>query len=140
MTTSQANSDASDATGESTARYVRAVLGRALLVTLVAALAFYVAGGQLWARGLALGGLASAANFVALAWFTPRALLGGRGWGVGSLALRFGLMAAALAVALTHPDRFSPWATAAGLFVVQVTLLLEHVIGGRGAAHSLGSR
>ncbi|MBU1273747.1 MAG: ATP synthase subunit I [Proteobacteria bacterium] len=124
--------------------FVRQVITRALLFALGGALILTLAGQAAWARGLALGGLASAANFLAMAWLLPRALdpaqRRGQAFTVASVALRFGLMAAALAVALSMPQRVAPLAAAAGLFSVQFTLMSDRLLGGRLVGTSSESR
>ncbi|BEQ17097.1 ATP synthase subunit I [Desulfoferula mesophila] len=115
--------------------FLRQVITRALLFALGAALILTLIGQASWARGVALGALASAGNFLAMAWLLPRALdpaqRRGQAFTVLSVALRFGLMAAALAVALSMPQRVAPLAAAAGLFTVQFTLLSDRLLGGR---------
>lgn len=115
--------------------FVRQVITRALLFALGGALILTLAGQAAWARGLALGGLASVVNFLVMAWLLPRALdpaqRRGQAFTVASVALRFGLMAAALAVALAMPQRVTALATAAGLFTVQFTLMSDRLLGGR---------
>ena len=115
--------------------FVRQVITRALLFAVGGALILTVAGQASWARGLALGGLASAANFLVMAWLLPRALdpaqRRGQAFTVASVVVRFGLMAVALAVALSMPQRVAPLAAAAGLFTVQFTLLSDRFLGGR---------
>jgi len=117
------------------AGFVRQVIIRALLLTVGGAIILTLTGQAAWARGLALGGLVSAVNFLVMAWLLPRALdparRRGQAFTVGSVALRFGLMAGALAVALSMPHRVAPLATAAGLFMVQISLLSNRLLGGR---------
>ncbi|MEW5913925.1 MAG: ATP synthase subunit I [Thermodesulfobacteriota bacterium] len=114
--------------------FLRRVLVRSLLFTLSGALLLLALGQGSWARGLVLGGLASALNFLIMAWLLPRTLKPGRGALGGSLVslvLRLGLMALALALALMYPARVSVFACAAGLFLVQFTLLSDRLLGGR---------
>ena len=122
---------------------VPATLRKTLLLTLVLGLAALALGQGSWARGLAVGGLASAANFFLMAWLLPRAVGASRrraeGWSLASLALRLGLMAAALGLALHWPGQMAPGACAAGLFMVQITLLLERLFHGRLAGGSARS-
>jgi hypothetical protein len=69
-----------------------------------------------------------------MAWLLPRVVEPGRGtpgWSLISLVLRLGLMALALALALVFPARVSVFACAAGLFLVQFTLLSDRLLGGR---------
>lgn len=115
--------------------FVRQVITRALLFAVGGALILTLVGQSGWARGLALGGLASAANFLVMSWMLPRALdpaqRRGQAFTVISVVVRFGLMAVALAVALSMPQRVTPLAAAAGLFTVQFTLLSDRFLGGR---------
>ncbi len=115
--------------------FVRQVITRALLFALGGALVLIFIGQAAWARGLALGALASTLNFLVMAWLLPRALDPAQrrtqAFTVASVALRFGLMAAALAVALSMPQRVAPLAAAAGLFMVQFTLMSDRLLGGR---------
>ncbi len=108
---------------------------RALLFTLGGALILLVLGHPDWAKGLALGGLASAANFLIMSWLLPKALDPSRGKTQGftlvSLALRFGVMAGALGLALADPARIAIAPCALGLFMVQITLLSDRLMGGR---------
>jgi ATP synthase I chain len=116
-------------------RFVKQVITRALLFTVGFSLVLALAGQAAWARGLALGGLASAANFWLMAWLLPRALdparRRGQAFTLASVVLRFALMGGALAVALSLPQRAAPLAAAAGLFMVQITLLSDRLLGGR---------
>lgn len=115
--------------------FLRPVLLRSLLFTLGGALLLVALGQGAWARGLALGGLASAANFLLMSWLLPRVLDPARGRSQGlsllSLALRFGLLAGALGLALSAPQRVAVAPTALGLFMVQITLLTDRLLGGR---------
>ncbi|MCB2228853.1 MAG: ATP synthase subunit I [Desulfarculaceae bacterium] len=115
--------------------FIKQVITRALLFAVGAALVLVLVGQAPWARGVALGAVASVANFLVMAWLLPRALdparRRGQAFTVVSVALRFGLMAAALAVALSMPARVAPLAVAAGLFMVQFTLLSDRFLGGR---------
>lgn len=111
------------------------VTRKALILTLAASLLLVALGQGAWAKGLALGGLVSAANFALMAWLLPRSLGAGRrraeGWSLVSLALRFLLMAGALGLSLSWPGELSAAACAAGLFMVQITLLLDRLTPAR---------
>jgi ATP synthase I subunit len=115
--------------------FIRQVIVRALLFTLGGALVLLVLGHPAWAKGLALGGLASAANFLLMSWLLPKALDPGRGKTQGltlvSVALRFAVMALALGLALSNPQRIAIAPCALGLFMVQITLLSDRFMGGR---------
>ncbi|MFH1057862.1 MAG: ATP synthase subunit I [Pseudomonadota bacterium] len=117
---------------DSPRQLVIAVSRKALLMTLAASLILVAVGRAPWAKGLALGGLVSVANFALMAWLLPRSLGAGRrkaeGWSLASLALRFLLMAGALGLSLSWPKELSAAACAAGLFMVQITLLLDRLV------------
>jgi len=112
-----------------------ALIKKALLITVGMALLFVALGNASWARGVILGGLASAANFYLMAMLLPRALGQSRrraeGFSLFSLVARFGLMALALGLALTHPNKFAVGACAGGLFAVQVTIFLDRLVFSR---------
>jgi len=65
--------------------------------------------------------------FVALGQSRRRA----EGFSLFSLVARFGLMALALGLALTHPNKFAVGACAGGLFAVQVTIFLDRLVFSR---------
>jgi hypothetical protein len=116
---------------------------RSLFLLLIAALLLVGLGWPAWAKGLVLGGLASAANLVVMAWLLPRAVGRSRGRAqaasLGSIGLRFGLMGAALAIALMNPAEISWIAAAAGLFTVQITIFLDRWRGALRPAPPTGS-
>ncbi len=97
-----------------------------------------------WAKGLALGGLASAVNFALMAVFLPKAVGRGRGraeaFSFFSLIIRFAVMGAALALALYYRPAVAVGACAAGLFMVQFTLVAERWLGRVWPAYFAGSR
>lgn len=109
-----------------TADFAKSIIRQALLLTMAAVISLWIMGNLVWARGLALGSLASAANFALMAWLLPKILNPSRGraqmLSLGGLSLRFAVMAAALGLALAKPDFMAPLATAVGLFSVQLTI------------------
>ena len=118
-------------TEEDLERYVRRILKRGLFLTLIAAVILLLLGRDPWAKGLVLGGLASAANFYLMARLMPK-LIGPRGkaarMSLISWLIRFAVMGAALAIAHYFPRVFSFIACAAGLFAVQLSLVLDHAL------------
>jgi len=125
--------------------FVKATLRRALYYTVGASLLLLAAGEPAWAKGLALGGLASAANFLLMALLLPRVLRqegrrGAEGMSFLSVVIRFGLMGLALYVAAVHPQSLSLGACAAGLFAVQATIISDRILGRWFPALSAGSR
>jgi len=112
-------------------RFVRTRIKRALFLVLAVAVILLVAVSKPAARGLVLGGLFSVLNF-----YLMSQVLAGRvrktGWTGRSLGFiwllaRMGIMALPLLVALKM-DFFSLAATAAGLFAIQASLLLEPLL------------
>ena len=115
-----------------TSAFVRTHLTRSLLLTLLGALILMVLGHAAWAKGLALGGLTSAANFFIMAWLLPRALTPqgrkAQAWSLVSVTSRFGLMAVVVGLALSWPRSLSlPWCLV-GLFTVQITLIIGRLL------------
>ena len=112
-------------------RFVRTKIKRALFLILVAAVILLVTVSKPAARGLVLGGLFSALNF-----YVMSQVLGGRvrktGWAGRSFGFvwilaRMLIMALPLVAALKM-DFFNLAATAAGLFAIQASLLLEPLL------------
>jgi hypothetical protein len=116
---------------------------RSLFLLLIAALLLVGLGQPAWAKGLVLGGLASAANLAVMAWLLPRAVGRSRGrsqaMSLGSIGIRFALMGGALAIALSRPSEISWPAAAAGLFAVQITIFLDRWWGALRPAPPTGS-
>ncbi len=102
----------------------------ALALAVVLSLPLWLAGERLIGKGLILGALFSIANFSLMSAFIPlRVAPAGRRRSlivIGSLLLRYVLLAAP--VVLAH---FTGWVSvigvAAGLFMVQFTILAEHI-------------
>jgi hypothetical protein len=115
-------------------RFINRVIKRGLFLTLAVAVLFLIMGRDTWAKGVVLGGLASAANFYLMAALLPR-IFGPRGraerLSLFSWLIRFVVMGAALALAHYFPGMFSFLACAAGLFAVQAVLVLEQLWASR---------
>lgn len=85
-------------------------------------------------KGLILGALFSIVNFVLMAVALPLRIGRGRGpsalVSLASIAVRYALLAAPLIFAFNHLQ-FAVSSTAAGLFMVQLSILLEQAWAGR---------
>ncbi|MGD8562508.1 MAG: ATP synthase subunit I [Desulfarculaceae bacterium] len=117
---------------------VKSTLRVSLAITLAISLALLGLGLTTWAKGLALGGIASALNFFLMARLLPRSIDPRRrraeGFSLLSIALRFSVMGAALALALVFPRQIAVAACALGLFMVQFCLVFNQLIGKRPTA------
>lgn len=111
--------------------FVRSLIKRTLFLVLGAALLLLLAGQPAWAKGLAIGGVASAANLFLMALMLPRVLGRKRGAAEGmsflSITIRFAVMGGALALALSSQGKVSVAATAVALFSVQIVMIAERV-------------
>lgn len=111
--------------------FVKALIKRTLFVVLGASLLLVVLGYPAWAKGLAIGGVASAANLFIMALMLPRVLGRKRGAAEGmsflSIVIRFAVMGGALALALSSQGKVSVAATAVALFSVQLVMIAERV-------------
>lgn len=107
---------------------------RALVVALAVGAALIVAGSKPLGKGLILGTLFSALNFVLMGEMLPgqvaragrRALVSA----LGGKLLRLGLMAVPLVAAVRRPE-FDLWGVVPGLFMVQLMILWEHGVRAR---------
>jgi hypothetical protein len=111
--------------------FVRSLIKRTLVLVLGAALLLLFLGQPNWAKGLAIGGVASAANLFLMALMLPRVLGRKRGAAEGmsflSIMIRFAVMGGALALALSSQGKVSVAATAVALFSVQLVMIAERV-------------
>lgn len=104
---------------------------RAVAAALVVGGSLAVAGLPALGKGLIVGALFSVLNFILIAESLPYKL--GRGRSKASLAalasivLRFSLMAVPLVLAFQY-RLFHPLAAAAGLFSIQMAILLDHLV------------
>jgi hypothetical protein len=102
---------------------------RALLLAIGAGLLFLAMGQKGVCRGLVLGGVFSAVNFALMGQAIRFRLSDNRKAAARrslySLLLRYALLAVPLVLAL-QSDRFNFPATAVGLFMVQLVIMIEH--------------
>jgi hypothetical protein len=115
-------------------RYVRQVFFGALSLVLVIAGLFLLTGHETWARGFALGGIASLANLVIMAGDVRRQGKATAGRLVrpayGRYALRMTMTAAALIYAALNPE-LSLWAVVPALFAAQFTMTCGELVRNR---------
>jgi hypothetical protein len=102
---------------------------RALMLAIGAGLLFFVVGHKAICRGLVLGGVFSAINFALMGQMLRHRLSDNRKSATRrslvSLLLRYALLALPLVLA-AQSDRFNFPATAVGLFMVQLVIIIEH--------------
>lgn len=117
---------------------IKQILRRAIFFGVGLGLLLAVVGYTGLAKGLALGTLASAGNFLLMAWLLPRAVQTGRGKAEAvsfmSLALRFALMGGALFLAFYLFGKPGIGGAALGLFSVQASILAGRWTGRPGRA------
>lgn len=117
--------------------FVRRKIQRALWLILPGAVVLLIAGYKPEARGLALGGLFSVLNFYVLARVVGERLnrpgVKGRLFGVAWYVIRLVLLAGPLYLAAVS-DYVALVTTAAGLFAIQISLLLEPLFARMGRA------
>ncbi|MFZ0727175.1 MAG: ATP synthase subunit I [Desulfobacterales bacterium] len=113
---------------ETQKRYCSGAMAAAVLI----GLALILFGRDALGKGLILGTFFSIVNFViigeTLSWRNGKSQARTFGISLGSITLRFALMAAPLFVAIKY-DRFNLITTIIGLFMVQLAILADHVIG-----------
>ncbi len=97
---------------------------RTLYAALAAGALLMAAGWPPLGKGLILGALFSAINFVLIGELLVWRLGGARARLAGQM-LRFGLMAVPLVMAARRPE-FSLWGVVPGLFLVQAMILADH--------------
>jgi len=129
---------------QQTGHFVKATIKGGLALVFLTALVLLVTGLTNYAKGAALGGLASALNFYLMAQLLPRTLgrsrRGAEAMSLMSLVLRFALMGAALAICLKFPGQFAVAACIPALFAVQFVILADRFAGGRLLTLASGSR
>ena len=112
--------------------FVKDVIRKTLLLAVALSLILVGLGYTTWAKGFALGSLASVLNFFMMASFLPRLLGVKRGraeaLSLFSIIIRFAVMGAALAVSISFPQTFSIYTCVPGLFAVQVCLVVNHFL------------
>jgi len=106
---------------------------RAMVVAIVVGLFFIAGGYKPLAKGLVLGSLFSVINFVIIGETLPARLGKSRHKtflvSLGSILFRYMLMAVPLIVAIKM-EQVDLVTTVVGLFMIQVMILGEHVLGG----------
>jgi len=102
---------------------------RALMLSIGAGLLFLALGQKGICRGLVLGGVFSAVNFVLMGQMLRYRLSDNRKAAIQrsflSLLMRYALLAIPLVLAVGS-DRFDFTATVAGIFMVQLVIMIEH--------------
>jgi hypothetical protein len=102
---------------------------RALMLAIGTGLLFLVMGQKEICRGLVLGGVFSAVNFALMGQMLQHRLSGSRKAATRrslvALLLRYALLAIPLVLAV-RSDRFNFPATAVGIFMVQLVIIIEH--------------
>jgi len=105
---------------------------RALVTAVVLGLLLVLMGQKSLARGLVLGSLFSVFNFVLMGQVLPLLLAPSRRRSVlislGSILFRYFLLAIPLVIAVKLAG-FDFWAAAFGIFMVQIVILAEHLLG-----------
>lgn len=112
---------------------VKQVLKKSLLLAVGGCLLLVALSQTGMAKGLALGALAAAGNFILMAAMLPRAVQTGRGkaeaFSLFSIILRFALMGGALYGAFALFGKPGIAGAAIGLFSVQAAILVDRVQG-----------
>ncbi len=107
---------------------------RAMLAAIAGAVALMLFGEKAVGKGLVLGTLFSAANFVVMAHLIQRTLAGSRARStaaaLGSILFRFSLLAVPLVISL-RTDAVHFIGVVIGLFMVQLTLLFDSYLQSR---------
>ena len=102
-----------------------------MAVAIPVAMALIAAGMKPAGKGLMLGALFSVLNFVLMGQSLPRQLGKTRkaaaAFSFGALGFRYLVLAIPLILAVRY-DAFHPAATVAGLFMIQVVILADHVL------------
>ena len=101
-----------------------------MLAAIVTGLILILAGQKPLGKGLILGTLFSVVNFILMGEFIPLQLGRTRPKtyliSFGSIAIRYGLMAVPLLVALKF-DQFSLWTVICGVFMIQIVIMVDHI-------------
>ena len=111
---------------------------RALSIAILVAVVTILSGHKELGKGLVLGTLFSILNFILMAEFLPLRLSPDRRrastWALGTLILRYALLAVPLILA-ARSDAFSFAATAAGLFMVPLVALFDSKVASAASNH-----
>ncbi len=126
-----------------TAELIKQVLKKSLLLALGGCLLLVALSRPEMAKGLALGALAAAGNFLIMAAMLPKAVQTRRGkaeaFSLFSIVLRFALMGGALFAAFSLFGRPGIAGAAIGLFSVQAAIMVNKVQGRLGSTVARGS-
>lgn len=113
-------------------RFQKEISTQAVITAIIIATACLAIGLRPIAKGVLLGAVFSVLNFIMIAVSLPMRIDKGRGKRflicLGSLWVRYALMAVPLVVAFNH-ESFDFFAAAAGLFAVQAVILVRHCAG-----------
>lgn len=104
---------------------------RALITAIIIGFVFILAAQKSVARGLIIGTFASILNFILIGETLPRRVLQSSKKktfviSMGSITLRFALMAVPMVIAIKS-ENFNLFAVVAGVFMVQVMILVDHI-------------
>jgi hypothetical protein len=104
---------------------------RALTAAILIGFALILAAQKPIAKGLIIGTFASILNFILIGETLPARILQSSkkktfALSLGSILLRYALMAVPLVIAIKSED-YNLFAVAAGLFMVQVMILVDHI-------------
>ena len=101
-----------------------------MLAAIITGLVFILAGQKPMGKGLILGTLFSVVNFILMGELIPLQLGQTRPRtyliSFGSIAIRYGLLAVPLLVALKF-EQFSLWTVICGVFMIQIVIMVDHV-------------
>jgi hypothetical protein len=101
-----------------------------MIAAIAVGLLFILAGQKPLGKGLILGTLFSVLNFIIMGELIPLQL--GRGKSktylitVGSIGIRYGLLALPLLLALKF-EQFSLWTVICGVFMIQIVIMVDHL-------------
>lgn len=113
---------------------------RAMIVAIMAGFGLILAGQKPLGKGLVLGTLFSAINFVLMGETLPHRIRKSRGASFGrslaSVGLRYLLLAVPLGMAI-RSDQYHVAAVAVGLFMIQLMILADHLISRRQSSRML---
>lgn len=103
---------------------------RALTTAIIIGFVLILAAQKPIAKGLIIGTFASILNFILIGETLPGRILSSKkksfALSLGSIFLRYALMAVPLAVSIKSED-YNLFAVAAGLFMVQAMILVDHI-------------
>ncbi len=106
-----------------------------MMAAIVGAVILFIFGEKAVGKGLVLGTLLSVVNFVLMAHFLPFSVAAGSrtrasAAALGSILFRFALLAVPLVISI-RVESIHIIGVVPGLFMVQMTLLFDHLVGRR---------